>query len=126
MKPHLDSRFRKSGCIFFGIAVLTAAGLLTSARIHSVQAAASLSVTYVHGVLRCTIPYHATEPGEGRLTIEVLDPEDNVLGHIEHQLGVSEGNSQWNETLKLDKPLALDELVWQRLRYRFEYDDRCH
>ena len=124
MKPHLDSRFRKSGCIFFGIAVLTAAGLLTSARIHSVQAAASLSVTYVHGVLRCTIPYHATEPGEGRLTIEVLDPEDNVLGHIEHQLGVSEGNSQWNETLKLDKPLALDELVWQRLRYRFEYDDR--
>jgi A-macroglobulin TED domain/Alpha-2-macroglobulin family/Carboxypeptidase regulatory-like domain/MG2 domain/A-macroglobulin receptor binding domain/Alpha-2-macroglobulin bait region domain/Macroglobulin domain MG3 len=124
MKRHLDSRFRKAVCIFLGIAVLTAAGLLTSARIHSTQAAASLSVTYVHGILRCTIPYHATEPGAGRLTIEVLDPEDNVLGRTEHQLGVSQGNSQWNETVKLDKPLALDELVWQRLRYRFEYDDR--
>ena len=123
MKRHLDSRFKKAVCVFLAITVLTAAGLLTSANQHSVEPTHSLSVTYVHGVLHCTIPYHATDSGEGRLTIEVLDPEDNALGRTERQLGVSAGNSQWTETLKLDKTLALDDLVWQRLRYRFEYAD---
>jgi hypothetical protein len=123
MKLHLDTCLRRALCALVGIAALTVAGLLTNARMHSAEAAHSLSVSYVHGVLRCTIPYHATEPGEGRLTVEVLDPEDNVLGRTERQLGISAGNSQWNESLKLNKPLALDDLAWQRLRYRFEYDD---
>jgi A-macroglobulin TED domain/Alpha-2-macroglobulin family/Carboxypeptidase regulatory-like domain/MG2 domain/A-macroglobulin receptor binding domain/Alpha-2-macroglobulin bait region domain len=123
MELQLDSCFKKTLSVVLGIAALTAVGLLTNARMRSVEAAHSLSVVYVHGVLRCTIPYHATEPGEGRLTIEVLDPEDNVLGRTERQLGVSAGNSEWNEALKFDKPLALDDLVWQRLRYRFEYAD---
>jgi len=74
MKLHLDTCLRRALCALVGIAALTVAGLLTNARMHSAEAAHSLSVSYVHGVLRCTIPYHATEPGEGRLTVEVLDP----------------------------------------------------
>ena len=34
------------------------------------------------------------------------------------------GASQFNAEMKLDKPVALDELVWHRVRYEFRYDDR--
>ncbi len=33
-------------------------------------------VTYTRGVLHVTIPYHAVHSGDGKLTVEVLDPED--------------------------------------------------
>jgi hypothetical protein len=81
------------------------------------------TATYSHGVLHLTIPYRADHPGTGRLTLEVLDPENHVLGSIEKSLEVVQGASQWKEDLKLDKAPALDELVWHRLRYRFVYDD---
>jgi uncharacterized protein YfaS (alpha-2-macroglobulin family) len=81
------------------------------------------SATYVHGVLDLTIPYHADHAGAGQLTVEVLDPEDHVLGHIEQRVEVAEGKGQWRERVRLEKPLAIDELVWHRARYRFEYAD---
>ncbi|HEV8422769.1 MAG TPA: MG2 domain-containing protein, partial [Chthoniobacterales bacterium] len=106
------------------IAITLIAGFFASASLHPVNGGGgTLSAIYVHGVLRCAIPYHASEPGEGNLTVEVLDPEDNVLGRTERHLAVSAGQSQWNETVKLDKPLAVEDVVWQRLRYRFEYED---
>lgn len=79
--------------------------------------------TYSRGVLHLMIPYHADHRGAGRLTLEVLDPEDHVLGKVEKSLEVAEGSGQWKEEVKLEKPLPLDDLVWQRVRYRFAYDD---
>jgi len=79
--------------------------------------------TYSHGVLRLTIPYHAAHPGTGFLTLEVLDPENQVLGKIEKPVEVVQGVSQWKEELKLEKAPALEDLVWHRLHYRFVYDD---
>jgi hypothetical protein len=81
------------------------------------------AATYSLGVLHLTIPYRAVHPGAGRLTLEVLDPENHILGRVEKRLTVVQGSSQWKEELKLDKPPALDELVWHRLRYRFAYED---
>jgi uncharacterized protein YfaS (alpha-2-macroglobulin family) len=81
------------------------------------------SATYSLGVLHLTIPYRAVHPGTGRLTLEVLDPENHVLGRVEKTSTVVRGPSQWKEEMKLDKPPALDELVWHRLRYSFAYDD---
>jgi hypothetical protein len=81
------------------------------------------SATYSLGVLHLTIPYRAVHPGTGRLTLEVLDPENHVLGRVEKTLTVVRGPSQWKEEMKLEKPPALDELVWHRLRYSFAYDD---
>lgn len=123
MKLQIATPARNLFFAAFVIAVMLTAGLFTSASLHPTGDDASLSATYVHGVLRCTIPYHANEPGAGNLMIEVLDPEDNVLGRTERHLGVSAGQSQWNESVKLDKPLGVEDVVWQRLRYRFEYDD---
>ena len=124
MKLQLDTPAKNLFFAAFVIAVTLTAGLFTSASLHPIDGGGkALSATYVRGVLRCTIPYHATEPGSGDLTVEVLDPEDNVLGRTERHLGVSAGQSQWNESVKFDKPLGVEDVVWHRLRYRFEYDD---
>ncbi|HET8826428.1 MAG TPA: hypothetical protein VFM77_14915, partial [Terriglobales bacterium] len=124
MKLQLDTPAKNLFFAAFVIAVTLTAGVFTNASLHPVDGGGTtLSAIYVRGVLRCTIPYHATEPGEGNLTVEVLDPEDNVLGRTERHVDISAGESRWNETVKLDKPLGIEDVVWQRLRYRFEYDD---
>src|SRR5216684_2992505 len=79
-------------------------------------------VTYSRGVLHVSIPYHAVRAGDGRLTVEVLDPEDKVLGHAETQAAIGEGYGRWQEDIRMDKALSVDDLVWHRVRYRYEYD----
>jgi uncharacterized protein YfaS (alpha-2-macroglobulin family) len=80
--------------------------------------------TYSQGVLRVTIPYRLEHAGSGRLTIEVMNPENSVLADLVQHSEVTEQRSQWQEEIKLDPPLPVDDLVWQRIHYRFEYDDR--
>ena len=79
--------------------------------------------TYSHGILHVAIPYEATRAGAGRLTMEILDPEDRVLGRAEEPVNVTKGDGRWQQEVRLDSPLAMDDLVWDRMRYRFEYDD---
>ena len=79
-------------------------------------------VTYSRGVLHVSIPYHAVHAGDGRLTVEVLDPEDKVLGHAETQAAIGQGYGRWQEDIRLDKALRVDDLVWHRVRYRYVYD----
>jgi hypothetical protein len=79
-------------------------------------------VTYTRGVLNVTLPYHSAHSGDGKLTVEVLDPEDKVLGRAERQAAVSKGYGHWQEKITLDKSLPLDDLVWHRVRYRYEYE----
>jgi uncharacterized protein YfaS (alpha-2-macroglobulin family) len=80
-------------------------------------------VTYSRGMLHVTIPYHAFHSGDGKLSVEVLDPEDKILGRAETQAAISKGHGRWQEEIKLDKALPVDDLVWHRVRYRYEYDD---
>jgi hypothetical protein len=80
--------------------------------------------THSHGVLYVTIPYQAEHSGAGRLSVEVLDPEDQVLGREVRQIEIAAGKGQWQQQIRLEKPLADEDLVWQRLRYRFEYSAR--
>ena len=111
---------------FFLAALPIIGALATMESIQSARAAdgESLSVTYAHDTLRVAIPYDLARSGAGRLTIEVLDPEDRVLGQTERQVDVSAGKGTWREELKLAKAIAMDDLVWHRLRYRFQYEDR--
>ena len=47
-------------------------------------------------------------------------PSGRTCGtHIE----VAKGKGYWREQIKVSKQLAMDELVWHRVRYRFEYSD---
>jgi hypothetical protein len=81
------------------------------------------SATYINGTLHLSLPYQAAHAGQGKLTVEVLDPENRVLGEVQREISVAEGAGRWQEDIKLSKPLGLDEVVWQRARYRFEYKD---
>ncbi|MGO8787125.1 MAG: MG2 domain-containing protein [Terriglobia bacterium] len=86
------------------------------------DAAPSIAATYSQGTLHLTIPYHTARAGSGQLTLEVLDPEDNVLGRTARRVDVAAGQGQWQDTIKLQKALPVDDLVWHRIRYRFQYD----
>ncbi|HJT86202.1 MAG TPA: MG2 domain-containing protein, partial [Bryobacteraceae bacterium] len=74
--------------------------------------------TYNRGTLHVTVPYSGAA-GSGQLTVEVLDPEDHILGRVSRSAGVDEKNGSWQVNLALAKPLPVDDLVWHRLRYRF-------
>src|SRR5271166_3715479 len=83
----------------------------------------SISATYSHSLLRLTIPYQALRAGDGQLLIEVLDPEDKLVGRAERHFTIAAGHGRWQDEIKLETPLPIDDLVWYRVRYRFEYDD---
>ena len=81
----------------------------------------SIRATFAHGMLRVSIPYNAARTGEGRLLVEVLDPEDRPAVSIDRHADANAGQGSWNRELVLPKNLPFDELVWHRLRYRFTY-----
>jgi len=82
------------------------------------------AATYSRGVLHVAIPYQDAKVGAGRLTLEVLGPEDQVVGRVEKDAAITTPAGEWKTEVKLDKPLPLDELVWHRVRYRFAYDGK--
>jgi len=82
------------------------------------------TATYSHGALHVAIPYQGAHAGAGNLTVEVLDPEDHVSGRAERRVLLGEGKGTWKEDLPLTQTLAIDDLVWHRVRYRFAYKDR--
>jgi hypothetical protein len=53
------------------------------------------TATYARGVLHVTIPYLSTQAGPGRLTIEVLDPEDQPVSSIERRVDIGAEKGEW-------------------------------
>jgi hypothetical protein len=109
--------------LLFLPALLVIAAIVTVQRYQASSGETFATATYTRGVIDVTIPYRAAHAGQGQLTMEVLDPEDQVLGRLDQPVQVAGGTGHWRERIKLAKPLALDELVWHRVRYRFEYSD---
>jgi len=108
------------------LAMITLTMIAAMVAVQQFQAAggeAAAGATYSHGLLSLNLPYDATRAGAGRLTVEVLDPEDHILGSAQRTVEVPEGKGLWQEQIKLSKAIATDDLVWHRVRYRFEYSD---
>src|SRR2546428_9487407 len=65
---------------FVGASLITAS-LLFVASFPGAQATDGESpvATWSHGVLHVTIPYHGLHAGAGLLTLELLDPDDELL-----------------------------------------------
>ncbi len=80
-----------------------------------------VSATYSRGVLHPVIPYRAPHAGGGMLTIELVDPEDKTVASTGRPVEVTGAPGVWRDELKLEKPLAAEDLAWHRLRYRFTY-----
>jgi uncharacterized protein YfaS (alpha-2-macroglobulin family) len=78
--------------------------------------------TYTHARVSLSIPYHAENGGWGHLTLEILDPEDHVVAGTTRAVQVNEGDGRWHTDLQLARVMPIEDLVWHRLRYRFEYN----
>jgi hypothetical protein len=78
-----------------------------------------MTAAYARGILAVTIPYHAEQAGSGKLTVEILDPEEHTLGRTEAEVQIAKGDGVWQRTIRPEQPIPFDEIVWQRVRYRF-------
>lgn len=122
MKNLLPSgRTSQSRAIITGFLVLVFAMLFASREPARTPETGSLSAAYSHGVFRASMPYDANRSGAGYLTIEILDPNEAAIGHITKAVEARAGGGVWRAELPLDKPIAAEDLVWHRLRYRFRY-----
>src|SRR6266567_1456092 len=122
-----DLEIRRTGkalCVLSAVAIMIAVGLFTRDTVQSAATERTTVATYTRGILHLTIPYRAADAGAGQLTIEVLDPEDNILGRTQRRFDVAVGNGQWSGEVKFEKPLAIEDLVWQRVHYKFDYDNQ--
>src|SRR4051794_3960442 len=104
-----------------GLLTVAAALLLQSFQKTDAATAEPPAATYSQGTLHVTIPYNAAHTGAGQLTVELVNPEDEVLARMERGVQVDVGKAHWQADVKLEKPLPIDDLTWHRLRYRFAY-----
>ncbi len=102
---------------------LATAGVVSLQTFQASSHTPSAVATYSQGRLRVTVPYSGLHAGAGQFTVEVLNPEDEVLGRTDQRVEISEKRGQLLSEVKLEKRLGLDDLVWHRVRYRFGYDD---
>jgi hypothetical protein len=119
----MNHRSSKSNVIWLqtGIAaLLIAAAIYLAQSFPAAQAASETAATYSQGTLHLSIPYNAPRAATGQLTLELLSPEDAILARAERRITVAQGLGSWNEDLKLAKPLPTEDLVWHRVRYRFD------
>ncbi len=120
-----DPRWPGKPARFLILILTTLLIVLLSIALQPFPASAGVSTTaiYSRGSLHVNIPYDTPRAGAGQLTMELLDPEDKVLGRTEQHIEVNKGKAWWRDEIKLQKPLPLEDMVWQRVRYRFRYDD---
>ncbi|HTC94057.1 MAG TPA: MG2 domain-containing protein [Terriglobales bacterium] len=122
-QPNNPPNFWFVACFMIGLFVTAAVVMVASFQSAEAANEEPAAATYSHGTLYVTIPYKAGHTGAGQLTLEVLDPEDKAEGSIKRRVDVAEGSGRWQEEIRLEKPLDLEDLVWHRVHYRFEYSD---
>jgi hypothetical protein len=88
--------------------------------------AQQLAATYIRRSLSISIPYHSPQAASGSLIVEILDPEGNVLGRSEHVVEIHRGDGSWQQMIAPAKLIPFEDILWQRLHYRFEYQDARH
>ena len=98
-------------------------GFVSEQRFQAASHISSAVATYSQGMLRLTVPYQALHAGTGEFIVEVLNPEDQPIGRAEQRIKITTRRGQLQSEVRLDTPLAVDDLVWHRVRYGFEYDD---
>jgi uncharacterized protein YfaS (alpha-2-macroglobulin family) len=81
------------------------------------------AATYTHGNLSVTLPYHSARAGSGKFTAQILDPEDHILGQVERAVDITKGDGAWQQVITPGKAISFEDIVWQRVRYHFEYND---
>jgi uncharacterized protein YfaS (alpha-2-macroglobulin family) len=81
----------------------------------------AVAATYEDGKLALSVLYHAEHDGSAELSVELLDPEDKVLGRAVRHYEMKAGDGVLEPYITLHDKLPVDELVWERVRYRFDF-----
>jgi uncharacterized protein YfaS (alpha-2-macroglobulin family) len=102
---------------------LSGLALLLAATFGNVESR-TISAVYFRDALAFSMPYEAAHSGEAELKLELLSPEDHVLGEVKRHKRVTEGSAVWNARLVLGERMTLDELVWQRVRFTLRYENQ--
>src|SRR5437868_1012786 len=84
----------------------------------------TISAVYFRDALAFSTPYEAAHSGEAELKLELLSPEDHVLGEVKSRKRVTKGGAVWNARMVLGERMTLDELVWQRVRFTLRYENQ--
>src|ERR1700739_1483717 len=90
---------------------------------HAQPATAHLTATYRHGELSLAVGHSWMRPGSGVLVAEILAPEGNVWGREKRRMEMGSIKKGWSLTINPEKPISYQEIPWQRVHYRFVYDD---
>src|ERR1039458_9793747 len=115
----MNSQRGLSKSIYFWFFLLIASAVLLQSFQGTQANSAAVAVTYSQGALHVVIPYAAGHAGPGTLAVEVLDPEDRVVGRTERAAIANDGTGEWRADIQLPNALTVDDIVWQRVRYRF-------
>ncbi len=84
----------------------------------------TISAVYFRDALAFSVPYEAAHGGEAELKLELLSPEDRVLGEVKRHKRVTEGSGVWNARMVPGERMTFDELVWQRVRFTLRYENQ--
>jgi hypothetical protein len=119
----MKSQLGLSKSTYFWFFLLIASAVLLQSFQGTQANTTALAATYSQGALHITIPYAAGHAGPGTLAVEVLDPEDRVVGRTERAAIANDGTGTWRTDIQLPNALTLDDIAWQRVRYRFSYGE---
>src|SRR3954462_8950837 len=84
----------------------------------------TISAVYLRDAFAFSVPYEAAHSGEAELKLELLNPEDHVLGEVKSRKRLSEGIAVWNARMVLGERMTLDELMSQRVRFTLRYENQ--
>ncbi len=80
-----------SSRLIYFLSLVVVLGIVSTMLLESqATPAGSAAVTYARGTLNASNPYRAPHAGSGRLTLEILDPEDQIVGRAQRDVSVSE------------------------------------
>lgn len=82
----------------------------------------SMTALWSQPALSLTLPYTAPHAGPGRLTVELLSPENDVLAAVDRTEEARNGSGVWKQELTVPHSVPFDKLVWERIRWSFRYD----
>ena len=103
---------------------LSGLALLFAATFGNVESKA-ITAAYFRDALTFSVPYEAAHSGEAEVKLELLSPEDHILGEVKRHERVTEGSAVWNARMVLGERMTLDELVWQRVRFTLRYENQA-
>ncbi len=76
----------------------------------------SLGATYLDGVLRVSIPYDEAVAHSHTLHAEIIAPDDKPVAEVKRAVSPVREPGPWEVSFAVDKSVALEDLVWYRLR----------